>query len=269
MLFHARIDEELPERKWPSRSAICPIIFLFRLLTRAEKNYWPTELEIAGFVWVIKKVRHIVESSRAKIIVQTDHSAILDIIQQSLITSTASTMRMNVHLVRTSQFLCQFCLVVRHKPGKEHIVPDALSRLASANINRPSSDPNYEELDALFTYNATLIKINPQLLQRIVKGYEADSWWSKLLRQVKTNQALGQDAALLPFILGKVPSSNFDPYFGPHPETTTAESSSELRSERLIDQLETSDPSRVWSTPPPSRGHSESRGRHRSVPPLF
>lgn len=50
VLFHARTDEVLPEGKWPPRSAICPIIFLSRLLTQAKKNYWPTELEIAGFM---------------------------------------------------------------------------------------------------------------------------------------------------------------------------------------------------------------------------
>lgn len=172
-----------------------------------------------------------------------------------------------MRLVRALQFLRQFRLVVRHKPGKEHIVPDALSRLASANINPPSSDPDYEELDALFTYNTTLIRINLELLQKIVKGYEADSWWSKLLRQVKANQALGPDAALLPFVLGKVPPSDSDPYFRPRPETTAAENSSELRSERPIDQLETLDPSRVQSTPPPSRSRLESRTPRRSVSP--
>lgn len=81
-----------------------------------------------------------------------------------------------MQLVQASQFLCQFRLVVCHKPGKEHIIPDALNRLAIANINRPSSDPNYEELDALFTYNKTLIKVNLEPLQRIVKGYKTNSW---------------------------------------------------------------------------------------------
>lgn len=81
-----------------------------------------------------------------------------------------------MQLVRASQFLCQFRLVVCHKPGKEHIIPDTLSRVASANINHPSSDLNYEELNVLFTYNTIFIKINPEFLQRIVKGYKANSW---------------------------------------------------------------------------------------------
>lgn len=69
VVFHTSPNEELPEGKCPSRSSLQPILFLSRLLTLAEKNYWPTELEIAGFVWVIRKVRHVVESSRVKVII--------------------------------------------------------------------------------------------------------------------------------------------------------------------------------------------------------
>lgn len=59
--------------------------------------------------------------------------------------------------------------MVSYKPGKEHIDLYALSKFANANINHLCSDPNYEELDALFTYNTTLIKINLELVQKIVK----------------------------------------------------------------------------------------------------
>ena len=158
-----------------------PILFLSRLLTLAERNYWPTELEIAGFVWVIRKVQHIVELSRTKVIIQTDHTAILDILNQSSMTSTISIIQMNVCLVRASQFLRQFRLVVRHKPGKKHILLDALSRLASANTNLPSQDPAYSELDAFFVYNATLVAMNEDLARRIIESYESDPWWVKIL----------------------------------------------------------------------------------------
>lgn len=83
-------------------------------------------------------------------------------------------MQMNVRLVRASQFLRQFRLIVRHKPGKEYILPDALSCLASANTNPPSQNPAYSELNALFAYNTTLVAISKDLAQRIVKGYESD-----------------------------------------------------------------------------------------------
>jgi hypothetical protein len=40
----------------PSRTATQPVLFPSRCLTEAEKKYWPTELEVAGLVWVIRKL---------------------------------------------------------------------------------------------------------------------------------------------------------------------------------------------------------------------
>lgn len=64
--------------------------------------------------------------------------------------------------------------MVYHKPGKEHIIPDALSRLASAND--PGHDTLFSELDALFVYHTTLVKINLDLVERILEGYAANNW---------------------------------------------------------------------------------------------
>ena len=178
MLFHVKKDAVIPPGKWPTRSQIEPIMFLSRLLTTAERNYWPTELEIAGFVWAIKKVRHMVESSKNPVIIQTDHSAILDLMRQSSITTTTSTMRLNVRLIRASQFLRQFQLDVRHKPGKDHVVPDALSRLASTNKSH-ALPPEYSELDCLFT--ASYVKMSNEFHDRILKGYEEDPAWKHIM----------------------------------------------------------------------------------------
>ena len=134
---------------------------------------------------------------------------------------------MNLRLVRVSQFLQQFNLDVRHKPGKEHIIPDALSRLASTNVG--CSDPFHSELDALFTYNATLIEIHPNLISRILAGYEDDEYWARLRRQVQANEDLGDDKAVLPFITGGSYRSDSDPYMVPRPESS-ANASSEATS---------------------------------------
>ena len=124
---------------------------------------------------------------------------------------------MNVRLARASQILQQFCLVVRHKPGKEHIIPDALSRLTSAN--RAGHDKVYSELDALFTYHATLVEISPDLIKRILDGYLADDWWVKVRKQLLANDNLGPDKAILPFMFASAePPSSADPYFLPRPE---------------------------------------------------
>ena len=226
-IFHVKRGYETTgASKWPSRTAIEPIMYLSRMLTSAEKNYWPTELEIAGFVWTIKKVRHLVESSRQPVIVQTDHSAILDIMKQSSITSTSSTLRLNVRLIRASQFLRQFRLDVRHKPGKEHIVPDALSRLASS---KSMLSEDHSELDVLYacatqaltygstyTYHATTVEMDEAFRKRLLAGYRTDPAWIKVSAMMDANAKMDGEGAVLPFVRGTDPSLIFhrDKYTG-------------------------------------------------------
>ncbi len=87
-------------------------------------------------------------------------------------------MRLNLRLVKAFQFLLQFKLNIRHKLGKEHVIPDVLSRLASTNTCH--ADLQHSEFDALFTYNATLVEIHPVLVSRILADYKADPWWAQL-----------------------------------------------------------------------------------------
>ena len=227
VLFYAKGDnnKELVVMKgngkakhWPSRNDVEPILFLSRLLTPAEKNYGALELEFAGFVWVLKKTRHLVESSRHPVKVQTDHSAIIDLMKQDSIVSTVSTIRINSRLVRASQFLRTFNLDVKYKPGKENIIPDALSRLSSLNSSVNSSLPDhYSELDALFT--AAIVEMNQDFHDKIVDGYENDKFWKRIAQQLNDNEALGDNAVKLPFMYGRqLPGSDSDPYFLPRPE---------------------------------------------------
>ena len=64
-----------------------------------------------------------------------------------------------------------FNLDVRYKPGKEYIVLDILSRLASTNTGDLPDD--YLELDCL-TYIVSTIIIKDDLRRRIKDGYEKD-----------------------------------------------------------------------------------------------
>ena len=217
IIFH--VKEGTPIDRWPQRTSVQPIIFLSRLLLLAEQNYWPTKLEIAGFVWAIKKVKHMIESSLHPVVIQTDHSAIIDIMKQTSIVATSSTIRMNVCLVRASQFLRQFTLEVRHKPGKEHIISDVLSHLASTNRGNKGSINNYLELDALYGVTCSLVKMSSDFKKRLVKSYAEDDWYACLLRQIDENNKLGEDAAMLSFVRGRSTTSH-DPYFQLCPEST-------------------------------------------------
>lgn len=64
-IYHA--PEWEPRQESPNQKSMKPILFLSRLLTDTETRYWPTELEIAGLVWVVKKIRHIIEATSSQL----------------------------------------------------------------------------------------------------------------------------------------------------------------------------------------------------------
>lgn len=74
---HGDCDQDI------KRNDIEPIMFLSKSLTKAENNYWPTELEVAGLVWTVKKVRHMVDSNTSgkPTIVFTDHCAATNVVR--------------------------------------------------------------------------------------------------------------------------------------------------------------------------------------------
>lgn len=203
MVYHVKEDMVGDPSKYPPKSAIQPIMFLSRTLTEAEKKYWPTELEIAGLVWTIKKIRHLVESSERPVIVYTDHGASLGIAKQSTLTTTC-TDKLNLRHVRASEYLQRFLLDIRHKPGVSHFVPDALSRLATVTPSTSRLSQDEGELDVLFVayaYSATLVKMSPGFRGRIINGYTADKVWARVRNTLETEGHLGQDATRLPFEL--------------------------------------------------------------------
>ena len=79
-------------------------------------------------------------------------------------------------------------------------------------------DAQHSELDALFVYNTTLIKIYLTLMSQILAGYNADICWAWLWLQIQRNIDLGTDAAALPFVLSSAPSTDADLYINPRPE---------------------------------------------------
>ncbi len=89
----------------------------------------------------------MIEATRKlTIIIYTNHSAAVAIVRQTSL-NTVSTEKLNLRLVRASEYLQRFRLDVRYKPGKANVVPDALSRLASRDC-RPKQDSE-GELDVL------------------------------------------------------------------------------------------------------------------------
>lgn len=180
----------------PYKTDVQPILFLSCLLTPAETRYWPTELEITRLVWTVRKTRHLIEAATNPTIVFTDHAAALSIVRQTSL-STVATNKLNLRLTRASEYLQQFKLDVRYKPGKSHPVPDALSRLAREPASTTSHDGILNTLDKkaaeAYVLTATVVNIVPEFKEQIKKAYQQNPTWSQILKQCKSNAALRED----------------------------------------------------------------------------
>lgn len=196
MVYHVKDYAVYPRGgtiPYPPKKRIQPIMFLSRLLRPAETRYWPTELELAGIVWVLRKIRHLVESSKHPTVIFTDHGAALGIAKQTSLT-TSSTDRLNLRLVRASDYIQRFDPIILHKPGKQHIVPDALSRLPSGLQSKDSTTDG--ELDVL---SVSEVQLSEDLLTRIKEGYTKDPTYDKIIKVL--NKAT-EDGSILPFVWG-------------------------------------------------------------------
>ncbi len=67
VVFH--VIKEFSKEIWSTKDDIQLIMFLSELLTIAERNYWSTELETTSLIWIIKKVRHLIQSSKKSMII--------------------------------------------------------------------------------------------------------------------------------------------------------------------------------------------------------
>ena len=141
---------------------------------------------------MIKKIRYIIKANlKPPIIVYTDYSAVVPISRQTTL-NTTSTDKLNLRLVRASQYLSSFNLKLRHKAGKANMVPDALSRLATTSkasndldgilnalcgvivpVGASRSIPTVnKDLDTPEVYHTTLINITDDFKTRLRKAYD-------------------------------------------------------------------------------------------------
>ena len=132
-VYYVKIDAKWNESKYFSRKSLKLIFFLSRLLTFAETRYWFIELELAELIWILKKIRHMIESSSIFIVIYIDHDVALKIVKQiTLIIS--STNKLNLRLIKAFDYVQRFNLKIRHKFETQYVIFDVFSRFASFNI---------------------------------------------------------------------------------------------------------------------------------------
>ena len=79
MLYYMKKLFYKNDDKYFSRYVIESILFLSWFITNAKLKYWFIKLKIIEIIWVLKKIRYIVETTLNIIIIYTNHDVTIDI----------------------------------------------------------------------------------------------------------------------------------------------------------------------------------------------
>ena len=176
MMYHVKKSINWDEKDYSSRKAIESILFLSRILFDLEIRYWFTELKFNDIVWILRKIRHLLDFFLTKsFVVFIDHDVVLEIIKQ-INMIIVSIDKLNFRLVKTFDYIQRFELKIRHKSDKQHIVFDALFRLVNTNIDVASIDES--ELDVLFII--ILVQMKKDFRRKLIANYITDLNWKKI-----------------------------------------------------------------------------------------
>lgn len=190
--LHVRIPlKDVPEDLRPKTNKdFCerPVCFASRSLTRAEKNYWPTELEMGALVWSLKKFEEIIEGK--PLMIYTDHSALT-----WLFSSTDSKGKYNQRLMLWTLAIQQWKhkASIVHRPGRSHLNADVLSRYPvdsetpeSLKRGLTGNDCPVIGSNSAVLSTVSSVFMGDKLLQLFRSGYTQDRHWSSLLDKLKS-----------------------------------------------------------------------------------
>lgn len=114
-----------------------PIAYYSRSLSRPERNYSATEREALAVVLVVEHFRPYLEGSKPFKII-TDHASLKWFLNLQNPTG---------RLERWGCRLSPYNFVIEHRRGKEHVIPDSLSRAVPVSaINTSVADPWFRNL---------------------------------------------------------------------------------------------------------------------------
>lgn len=145
-----------------------PVAFTSRKLNSAERNYPVHEQELLAVVHALRTWRYYLDGSH--FIVYTDHATLKHFPTQPNLTRRQA---------RWMELLQEYNFDFRYKPGKDNIVPDALSR--RPDLKDPDPPPT---INSIFTCLSNLqIDLDPDLFRKIKQGYEQDPKMATLIAQ--------------------------------------------------------------------------------------
>nr|XP_022906843.1 uncharacterized protein LOC111418530 [Onthophagus taurus] len=145
------------------------IAYLSRSLTLQERNFSTTEKECLAVLWAIEKLRPYVEGAHFKVV--TDHYSLIWL---------NNLKNPSGRLARWTVRLQQYTFTIVHRKGKDHVVPDLLSRTVPVvveelmiNKKEIKRDPWYEKLKFLVKHqpqNFGNYRLEGQTLLKYVQG---------------------------------------------------------------------------------------------------
>ena len=151
-----------------------PIQFASKSLVGAEANYAPIEGEMLGVVYGIKKFHHYLYGR--SFTVECDHKPLHHIHNKNLSLAPPRLRGM----MRT---VADYDFVLKHRPGKEMVLPDAFSRLSqSDNLAVEGTNVRIHEL----------VDVSQSRLERLQRETESD----ETLRRIKTHVQMGWPASI-------------------------------------------------------------------------
>ncbi len=197
MIYHIKKEVHINIKKddssivkiFLSKLFIQLIMFLSRLLKLTKTHYWLTELKLVSMIWVVWKVRHLIELLNLLTIIYTDHEVNVKIVKQISLLMML-TEKQNLCLMHISEYLQCFNLNVCHKSEKQHIVLNVLSQLALTML--PETDMKENKLDTLFVVNALFVETYIKMLNKfqkcLIQDYDEDLTWHHTIDILNKNK---------------------------------------------------------------------------------
>ena len=192
-----------------SRTFIQFIMFLNRFLKKTKKNYWSTKLKVVDIVWIMRKIRHMIESTKIFfVIMYIDHFATVFIFRQiTLITFNSN--KLNLRLIKTSKYLFNLNLFIRHKIDKTNVMFDVFFRFqVDASIIEKidvlksfydhflkSMQRNLISKTLLLYHHVTLIEMSNDFKRRFKQIYQNDKHWIKIFEMIQFKKRIAIEIA--------------------------------------------------------------------------
>ena len=143
-----------------------PVVYASRTLTETERRYSNIERELLGVVFGLERLHHYTFGK--PITVETDHQPLTSIWKKTIATSSPRLQRL---LLR----LAQYDVHIKYLRGKENVIADALSRVASLKSEHVDCNDSLSNIEKIPVHQITqTAPASPERLQELREATEKD-----------------------------------------------------------------------------------------------